>query len=801
MTTTESAPPPEATTTTPQAIARSHTERDPATIMHRLTQTSGRADRLTHVENVPAREACTRPWPAWVHPDVQAAFGRRGVTELWSHQVSAAEHARAGRNVVLATGTASGKSLGYLLPALTALSESSGSSCGRSSARRSATVLYLSPTKALAQDQLALLCGLELPGLRVTTYDGDCGREERDWAREHAHYVLTNPDMLHRTLLPGHARWAQFLSALQFVVVDECHHYRGVFGSHVAQVLRRLRRLCRHYGSDPTFVLSSATVAEPEKAAARLVGAPVEAVTEDGSPRGETALALWEPPLTRLSGENGAPVRRTATAEVADLLADLVVDDVRTLAFVRSRRGSETVALTTKDHVARVDPELSRRVAAYRGGYLPEERRELERRLKNGSLLALSATNALELGIDISGLDAVLMAGFPGTRAAMWQQVGRAGRDRQGAVGVLVARDDPLDTYLVHHPQALLGRPVEATVFDPANPYVLGPHLCSAAAELPLTEEDFALFGEGTAEAVEALTEAGMLRRRPRGWFWTRRERASDLADIRSSGGTQVRVVEQGTGRMLGTVDEAASHSTVHPGAVYVHQGVSYLVRELDLDESAAVVERAEPDFSTTAREQTDIRILRTESEQRWGSARLCFGSVEVTSHVVAFLRRRLVTGEVLGEEPLDLPPRNLQTKAVWWTLTHRQLDETGLAPAEVPGAAHAAEHASIGLLPLVATCDRWDIGGVSTALHEDTGEMTVFVYDGHPGGAGFAERGFTDAVEWLTMTRDAIASCDCDDGCPSCVQSPKCGNANNPLDKRGAVLVLDALLAGKGNP
>src|SRR5262245_4766290 len=370
MTTTESVPPPEATTSATQARDRSHTERDPDAIMQRLTQTPGRAERLTHLEKVPAREASTRPWPDWVHPDVRDALRRRGVTELWSHQLSAAEHAHARRNVVLATGTASGKTLGYLLPALTALAESS--QARGSGRRRSATVLYLSPTKALAQDQLALLCGLELPRLRITTYDGDCSREERDWAREHAHYVLTNPDMLHRTLMPGHARWAQFLSALQFVVVDECHHYRGVFGSHVAQVLRRLRRLCQHYGSDPTFVLSSATVAEPENAAARLVGAPVEAVTEDGSPRGETALALWEPPLTRLSGENGAPVRRTATAEVADLLADLVVDDVRTLAFVRSRRGSETVALTTKDHVARVDPALSRRVAAYRGGYLPE---------------------------------------------------------------------------------------------------------------------------------------------------------------------------------------------------------------------------------------------------------------------------------------------------------------------------------------------------------------------------------------------------------------------------------------------
>jgi DEAD/DEAH box helicase domain-containing protein len=773
---------------------------EPGAVVQRLLQAPGRAARLTHLERVPARPARATDWPAWVHPDVRAAVERHGVSAPWVHQVQAAEHAHAGRHVVMATGTASGKTLGYLLPALTALSAAPPDAPG-GPAGGPATVLYLAPTKALAQDQLALLQDLALPDVRFATYDGDSSREERDWARRHARYVLTNPDMLHRTLLPGHARWAGFLAGLRYVVVDECHHYRGVFGAHVAQVLRRLRRLCRHYGAEPTFVLSSATVAEPEVAAERLVGDTVQAVTDDGSPRGETALALWEPPLTRLSGENGAPVRRTATAEVADLLADLVVDGVRSLAFVRSRRGAETVALATRDHVARVDDGLTRRVAAYRGGYLPEERRELERRLKNGSLLALSATNALELGIDVSGLDAVLMAGFPGTRAAMWQQVGRAGRDRQGAVGVLVARDDPLDTYLVHHPEALLGRPVEATVFDPANPYVLGPHLCAAAAELALTESDLEVFGETAGEAVAALTEAGMLRRRPRGWFWTRRDRASDLADLRSTGGGPVRVVEEGTGRMLGTVDAAASHSTVHPGAVYLHQGVSYLVRTLDLDEGAALVERADPDYSTTAREQTDIRVIETAHEQPWGPARLCLGTVQVTSHVVGFLRRRLVTGEVLGEEPLDLPQRTLHTKAVWWTLTQQQLDAAGLQPADVPGAAHAAEHASIGLLPLVATCDRWDIGGVSTALHEDTGEMTVFVYDGHPGGAGFAERGFTRARQWLTMTREAISSCDCDDGCPSCVQSPKCGNANNPLDKRGAVLVLDALLTERTGP
>jgi DEAD/DEAH box helicase domain-containing protein len=389
------------------------------------------------------------------------------------------------------------------------------------------------------------------------------------------------------------------------------------------------------------------------------------------------------------------------------------------------------------------------------------------------------------------------MAGFPGTRAALWQQVGRAGRGARDALGVLIARDDPLDTYLVTHPEALLGRPVEATVFDPSNPYVLGPHLCAAAHESPLTEADLPLFGPTAREVVDALTDGGLLRRRPRGWFWTDRRRASDLADIRSAGGSPVQLVEAETGRMVGTVDASSAHGTAHAGAVYVHRGETWLVRSLDLDDHAAVIERADPDYSTSAREITDISIDQEREHRRWADCRLSFGEVDVTHQVVSFLKRRQPGGEVLGEEPLDLPERSLRTAAVWWTVPEHALTEGGLAARDLPGAAHAAEHCSIGLLPLFATCDRWDIGGVSTAVHPDTGQLTVFVYDGHPGGAGFAERGFRAAREWLTATRDTIESCGCDEGCPSCIQSPKCGNQNNPLDKIGAAALLDVLIAG----
>ncbi|MEV5826606.1 DEAD/DEAH box helicase [Spirillospora sp. NPDC052242] len=750
--------------------------------LDRLLADPTRRDRITHVERVPAREGRRTPWPSWAPPLLVERLAAAGIDAPWEHQAAAAEHARAGRSVIIATGTASGKSLAYLLPSVAAVYDED----------REGTTLYLSPTKALAADQLRSLRALRLTRVRAATYDGDTPREDRTWVRQHANYVLTNPDMLHRSILPSHSRWSSFLRRLRYVVVDEAHGYRGVFGSHVAQILRRLRRVCARYHASPTFVLASATTSDPATTASRLTGLDVVAVQDDASPRGPATFALWEPPLTDLRGERGAPVRRTATAETGDLLADLVVEDVQTLAFVRSRRGAESVALGAKRALADVSPDLPDRIAAYRAGYLPEERRALEAALRSRDLVGLASTNALELGVDVSGLDAVIVCGWPGTRASLWQQAGRAGRSGQASLSILVARDDPLDTFLVHHPEAIFGTPVEATVLDPDNPYVLEPHLCSAAAELPLTEADAELFGPATADLLPDLVRRGFLRRRPAGWYWTRRDKAVELADIRGAGGAPVQVVESSTGRLLGTVDEASAHTTVHDGAVYVHQGESFIVRTLDLDDSVALVEPAEPDYSTTARDVTDIGIVERLRSSAWGEATLNFGTVDVTRQVVAYQMRRVQTGEMLGEKPLDLPPRTLRTRAVWWTLSEEQTANLDL---DLPGSAHAAEHASIGLLPLFATCDRWDIGGVSTALHPDTGLLTVFVYDGHEGGAGFAERGYADAASWLRATRDAIDSCECATGCPSCIQSPKCGNGNDPLDKEGALVLLDALL------
>ncbi|WP_242588142.1 DEAD/DEAH box helicase [Streptomyces albidoflavus] len=751
--------------------------------------------RITHTEHLPPRAARHAVWPDRIRPEVIAAVQKAGIPDPWAHQAAVAEHALDGQSVIVATGTASGKSLAYLVPVLSSLLDGAEAPNGRG-----ATALYLSPTKALAADQLRAVKELSAPlgnAVRPAVYDGDTPVEEREWIRQYANLVLTNPDMLHRGILPSHPRWSSFLRALRYVVIDESHTYRGVFGSHVAQVIRRLRRLCARYGADPVFLLASATAAEPAVAAGRLTGLPVSAVDDDASPRGELVFALWEPPLTEHHGENGAPVRRTATAETAGLLTDLAVQSVRTVAFVGSRRGAELISVITQERLAEVDRSLARRVAAYRGGYLPEERRALERALHSGDLLGLAATTALELGVDVSGLDAVLICGYPGTRASLWQQAGRAGRSGQGALAVMVARDDPLDTYLVHHPEAIFDQPVESTVLDPDNPYVLAPHLCAAAAELPLTEEDLALFGPATRELLPQLEAAKLLRRRAHGWHWTRRESAADLADIRGGGGRPVQIVEVGTGRLLGTVDANAAHGSVHTGAVHLHQGRTYLVRDLDLEDSVALVEQATPTYSTTARDTTAISVLETDAEIPWGDGRLCYGSVEVTNQVVSFLRRRLITGEVLGETKLDLPPRTLRTRAVWWTVTEDQLDAARINPEQLGGALHAAEHASIGMLPLFATCDRRDIGGVSIPLHPDTLLPTVFVYDGHPGGAGFAERGFHTARQWLAATREAIDACECEAGCPSCIQSPKCGNGNEPLHKRAALRLLTVLLQG----
>ncbi len=747
------------------------------------------AGRLTFLTHLPGRPGVPTDWPAWVPPELTSALAGVSVTAPWQHQADAAELAASGQSVIISTGTASGKSLGYLLPALTGI-------------LAGGTALYIAPTRALAADQLKFVRSLGLSRVRPAVIDGDTPWAERTRARSQANYLLTTPDMLHQSLLPAHARWNGFFRRLRYVVVDECHTYRGVFGSHVAHVLRRLRRVAYHHSAgEPVFVLASATVSEPARCGELLTGRSVHAVSADGSPRAPLTFALWEPPLTGARGEAGAPIRRAATSEAAQMLAELVRSDVAALAFVRSRRGAESVAQAARHHLTEAGAgDLVHRVAAYRSGYLPEERRAVEDALRAGQITGLAATTALELGVNVPGLDAVLMAGWPGTRAALWQQAGRAGRGGRDAVAVLIARDDPLDTYLVHHPQALIGAPVEATVLDPDNAYVLVPHLCAAAAELPLSTHDLAAFGTTAASLADEMTADGLLRSRGGRWFCTRYG-LNTRTGLRGTGGWPVRIVELPTGRLVGTVDEPSAHFLTHSGAVYSHQGETYLVTKLDLEERIALVELCDPGYTTTAREITSIEVTTELQRTAWGPATVSFGDVLVTRQVVSYARRSTETGLNLGEDVLELPERRLRTRAVWWTIGADQRAELAAAGLDLPGAAHAAEHASIGLLPLVAACDRWDVGGVSADLHAATGKLTVFVYDGHAGGAGFAERGFSAARAWLSATADAIADCECTAGCPACIQSPKCGNGNHPLAKRDAVVLLRSLLAGSPEP
>ena len=754
---------------------------DPREFLKELTADPGVAESLVGFREIPARRPVTEPFP----PDLPALLierlGLLGITGLYPHQARGLETIRAGRNLVISTGTASGKTLVYNA----AFAEAALTT-------PKATALYLFPTKALARDQLRSARALKLAQVRAAVYDGDTPRAERPMIRKNANLVMTNPDMLHLSLLPDHARWADFFLRLSVIVVDEAHVCRGVFGSHVSMVLRRLRRLVAHYGGNPRWCLASATVGNPGELAERLTGLSFDEVLDDLSPGGEKLFALWNPPV--IDEDTGA--RRSALTEAAGLVARLARADIRTIGFTRSRRGAELLAEFARREVG--DAQLRSRITSYRAGYLAEDRRRIERQLADGELIAVASTNALELGIDIGRLDAAVLVGYPGTRASMWQQAGRAGRGAAGSLAVLVAQDDPLDQYLVSHPQDLFDKPAEAAVIDPTNPYVLEPHLRCAAREYPLSQEDLEFFGSPrlVAEAVARMEERGeLLRRKGDTWHDRGREPPHRAVDVRAGSGHVYSIVIADTGELLGTADESRAYGTLHPGAVYLHMGEQYIVRELDLVSRVAAVEPADPDYYTQARDITDIGVIEATERGRTGDVDSFHGDVRVTNQVVSYVRKLVATNDVVGEVALPLPPVHLVTKAVWWEIPQRVIDRAAVSARDLPGAVHAAEHAAIGLLGLVATCDRWDVGGVSTPMHPDTGRCTIFVYDAYPGGAGITERGFRSSERWLEATLETIIQCHCSRGCPSCVQSPKCGNGNEPLDKAGSAALLAAIL------
>ncbi len=725
-------------------------------------------EELAYLTTEPPRAAREVPLPDDLHPKLRAALAQRGVERLYAHQAEAWTATRAGGHVIVTTGTASGKTLAFNLPVLDALASEPKN-----------RALYLYPTKALAQDQARALGELAVPGVRTAIYDGDTPQEQRPQIRRWANLILTNPDMLHLGVLPRHDLWADVLHNLRYVVIDEAHVYRGVFGSHVANVLRRLRRLARIYDADPQFIFASATIANPGELAHSLLGDTASVIGDDAAPRAERTIALWNPEL--IDAELG--LRASALGDAARLLAGLVQRDLRTICFAKSRKAAELVHRMAAD---RGDATTAKRLAPYRAGYTPEQRRDIEGRLVAGELLGVSCTDALELGIDIGLLDCAISVGFPGTVASLRQQWGRAGR-RDHGLAVMVASEDALDQYFMREPETLLGRRVEAAILDHANPRVLDGHVAAAAFEAPVDDDDRATLGD---EALARAPQIPELQHTRRGWVWAGKDYPAARTALRSTTADAFTVIDATTGALLGVVEQERAYSTVHAGAVYLHMGEQWLVRELDLLARHAIVEPFSGDWYTQAKKETSTDVEESLRVERRAGLSLTFGRVAVTEQVVAYQRKGIRDQATIDTVQLDLPATTFDTEAVWYVPSARQLDGLEAMPTLL-SSLHAAEHSMIALLPLWAMCDRWDIGGLSTNVHQDTGEPTVFIYDGHPGGVGIAERGFDQFEGWVADTVRMLEGCPCERGCPSCVQSPKCGNLNEWLDKAGALTLL----------
>ncbi|HEY49920.1 MAG TPA: DEAD/DEAH box helicase [Dehalococcoidia bacterium] len=744
-------------------------------------------EQIVHVERIPPRDATYGELDEPLHPSLHASLKSSGLLPLYRHQAAAVNAVRAGRNVMVVTPAASGKTLCYNIPVINTILTQKGS-----------RALYLYPTKALAQDQLRGLGELTAPRqVRVNhaTFDGDTPYGERSEIKRSAEIVLSNPDMVHLGILPNHRSWKGLLSRLRYVVIDEAHVYCGVFGSHVANVLRRLKRLCAYYGASPQFICCSATIANPAEHAERLTGLPFEVIAEDGSPHGGKEFVFWNPPLI----DEAKSARRSANSEATLLLTELIRQGIRSLAFARSRRLTELIYLYVQQQLSEKNPELAERVKPYRAGYLAEDRRKIERELFEGDLLAAVATTALELGVDIGDLDATVLTGYPGSIASTWQQAGRSGRGGESSLSFLIGVDNPLDQYLMRHPEFFFGKSHENALTDPDNPRILKPHLLCAAWEMPLSEAEAELFGDGFSRAEDELRRAGLLRRHRGRWYPSPSVvyPAQDV-NIRSTSSHNYHLVEADSGRLLETVEEANAFFQLHPGAVYLHQGEPYLVTELNLTARTAFAMPADVPYYTQTKDITEVSIVRPGQRKTVGGVAVHLGEVEVTTTVLGYKKKRIFTEEVIGEEPLDLPPHTFPTVALWFDIPAQvevRLEKAGL---DFAGGLHAAEHASIALLPLFALCDRNDIGGVSTPLHPDTGQAQIFIYDAYPGGIGIAEKGFELVTELWQATLKAVSECPCQEGCPGCIQSPKCGNNNEPLDKKAAIVILEELLGNE---
>jgi DEAD/DEAH box helicase domain-containing protein len=744
-----------------------------------------RDGRILETVNEAGREAETEPLPSGLEPALKKALEIRGFTSLYSHQAEAFRLATLDRSeagseagAVITTSTASGKSLAFNLPVLNSIARN-----GKCRA------LYLYPTKALAQDQARSLSALDPPNLRHAIYDGDTPKDERAAIRRKSNLVLSNPDMLHIGILPHHRSWGNFFANLEWVVIDEAHTYRGVFGSNVANVIRRLRRIAAAYGSAPRFMLATATIANPEELAERLVGSPLRLVSRDGAPRSRREINVWNPPL--VNAATGA--RRSSLAEAADLFADLIAHEVRTICFLKSRRGIELIRKFAAERlVAKGKPDLAGRIAPYRAGYTPAQRRGIESDLVSGELLGVVSTSALELGIDIGELDAAICVTFPGTVATLRQMWGRAGRRRPG-LAVYIAGPDGLDQYFCRHPAEFLERPVEAAILDHRSPEIAAQHMLAAAFELPITNEDERWFGDQLEPSTTAMLNRGELRRAGKGLVPRRPGFVASGIPLRSSSAENVAVIDRDSGEVIGTVESGRAFTTIHPGAVYMHFGASYEVEQLNLFDGQAIVRPFDDKWYTRPKTDTEIFIDKVGTRREVAGVELCFGDVSVTDRVTGYQRILTADQEAIDLIDLELPDQEFRTKALWYTVP-REL--TGDLPLNtLLGALHATEHLQIAVLPLIAMCDRWDIGGLSTNIHSQTGEPTIFIYDGHPGGIGITKRGF-DCFEYLTADAHGLVDeCPCESGCPSCIQSPKCGNLNDHLFKEGAIGLLAGML------
>ncbi len=724
--------------------------------------------QIAYRRHLPGQEASyadpKEPLPA----AIKAYLAKEGITRLYAHQAAALDAVRRGENIVVVTPTASGKTLCYNLPVLSELI-----------ADDNARALFLFPTKALTQDQLATVNGFGI--VPAAVYDGDTPDTVKPTIREQARVILTNPDMLHLGILPNHLKWHNLFSHLRFVVIDEIHTYRGVFGTQVAHVIRRLRRLAQEHGADPQFILTSATIANPKQHAERLTGLPVSLIAGSGAPQGARDFVFWR-----------VPQRTTYLSEAAWLLEVLLTERARTIAFARARQVVERMLRRVQQKVA---APLAHCLMAYRGGYLPAERRAIEQALFSGKLLGVVATNALELGIDVGDMDVCVIAGYPGTIASTWQQAGRVGRRERPSLVIFIAVANPLDQYFLRHPEMFFNKPTESALIDTANPYLLLGQARCAAHELPLSPQDLSLWDPVLLDLLTILEEDGEVTKSDGRWFYVGQDYPAQKVNLRTTGGTFLLRDRSAGNRLIGTMDRHTAFSEAYPGAVYLHQGNTYRAEELDVPGETAYLRQVDVDYYTMVGRQKSTEILTTLAEKELHSHYFAIGQLKVRTKVTGYIKKHELTGQVLGGDNLSLPEEVLETMGMWFSPSPELVAKVEEAGLNLMGGLHAVEHAAIALLPLFAMCDRNDVGGLSTTVHTQTGRPTIFIHDAYQGGVGFAEKGFERAEELLAATLEAVATCPCENGCPNCIHSPKCSNFNRPLDKEAAIMLLYGLL------